>query len=264
MSVSNQSNRHINYINNIMNYYSESNLNIEKFCIKTDIKEVKFKKFLNEYLNQFYTLTFEESLENSYYIYSIKENFENKSIEKELLGKINIRECFIDTPYSNEEDYKEIDSYILNNKLLILKIKFSNLQYYSIHDVDIFSKIYIFNEDFKFKRSLCNSSLICSKYGENIGYRETYERKYLPKISYNVTLAFSIPADVQNYAIAFKDLYIDGNGIKKIQIETRKSKDLSNREKCPKCNSFDTVKDGKRNGKQRYQCNICKRKFTGK
>lgn len=245
--MNNYNNKHTDYIKNT---YSDSNLTIEAFCNKIDF----------EYLKNFCFLSCEDSLQNSYYIYERK----NKTAKKELLGKISNIEYFIDTPYMDEEDCEEIDPDILKDKLLILKIKFSNLQYYTMHNTDIFSKIYLFDENFNSIKSLCNSSLRHSKYGEVIGYSQTYERKYLPKISYSATLFFSVPTNIKNYIIAFENLYVEGNGIKKIQIETRKSKDLSNREKCPKCNSLDTVKDGKRNGKQRYQCNICKRKFTEK
>lgn len=266
--MNNYCNSHMNYVKNT---YSEEYIDIEEFCSEVDFEEINF-----EYLKDFYFLTFEDSLQNNYYIYKDEEDLENEIAKKELLGKISIIDYFIDTPYITKEDYGEIDSYILKNKLLILKIRFSNLQYYTMHDTDIFKKIYIIDENLKIIRNLCNSNLETSKYGKIIGYSRTDTRKYLPKISYSVTLAFSIPNNIKNYMIGFeglyiegdgikriqKDLYVDGNEIKRMEVESKKNKDLSNREKCPRCNSFDTVKDGKRNGKQCYKCNICKRKFT--
>lgn len=260
MDLRDKNRKHINYVKNLVEQYNESNYDIMEYCYQTNVNEINFKKCLNEYLDDFYFLRISDLTEDSYLIYTIENDMDSLFSKKNLIGKITIMDCFIDKPVENINDYKKID---LEN-LLILKIKFINLRYYSMIDTDIFKKIYIFNEKYKFTKSIKKSNLLYSKYGEDIGYRSTYNRKYLPKIPYNVTLVFEALPDMQNGFIAFKNLYVEGINIKKIKFDVKKEKDLSNRVPCPNCNSLNTIKDGKRNGKQRYQCNDCKRRFTQK
>ena len=264
MDLIDKNRKHINYVKNLVEQYNESKYNIKEYCYQTNLKEINLKKCLNEYLDDFYILKINELTENSYLVYDVGNDTENLYRKKDLIGKITIIDCFIDTPVESTDDYEKIDFKIKKNNLLILKIKFINLKYHSMIDTGIFEKIYIFNEKFKFTKSIKNQSLLYSKYGEDIGYRDTYNRKYLPKIPYNATLVFDALQDMQNGFIAFRNLYVEGTNIKKVQIDVKREKDLSNRATCPNCNSLNTIKDGKRNGKQRYQCNDCKRRFTQK
>lgn len=211
-------------------------MSISKFCSTLMLNEKTFINWLNSYLEDFWFVSLREAIGNSYILYNYKKNRDANEDSLSPVCKIKI------------ENFLQV-----NNDELLLKLKITNLKYFNSWCSDLLERVLI-----------CNSSNF--KYVESREYlesRNNHVGMLLPKIAYSVTFKYLISNVGDDWLLAFKNFdNIEGNGIKKIVIESKKKKDLSNRAKCPNCKSFDTIKNGKRNGKQRYQCNKCKRKFT--
>ncbi len=251
-------NRHNKLINNIVEEYSKCNYTLEEFCFNTKRNKNVVKKYMNEYLEKIYTVEAEDFIENSYFIYDIEKNTEDDVINKKVMAKIIGKECFIYSP-------KIIDkNNIQKEELVILKFKYVNLKFFSENKINFINNICIIDENFKIIYPLADNILEDFEYEKDICFETYYDyyRRYLPKIENNVTLLFPLPTHAKKIYIAFKDVDIEGYNLKKISIETMKIKDISNKVQCPNCTSLNTIKDGKRNGKQRYKCNCCKRRFT--
>ena len=138
----------------------------------------------------------------------------------ENLCKIRITECLETYIEPIEDDLENIDKKLLNDKVLILKLKFINLKHKSLTlSEGIFDKIFLVDEYQNFIKCLENNSLISSNYGKNIGYSSTYERVYQPKVVYNIALVFSINPNKRNYLMAIKDLKVDGDITNKIEYK---------------------------------------------
>lgn len=211
-------------------------MSISKFCSTLMLNEKTFINWLNSYLEDFWFVSLSEAIENSYILYNYKKN---RDADEESLSPV----CKI-----------KIENFLqVNNDEFLLKLKITNLQYYNINCYDLLKRVFISNSsNFKIVESI-----------EFVEKMNNNAVEFLPKIAYNVTFKYLISNVGEDLLLAFKKFdNIEGNGIKKIVIESKNKKDLSNRAKCPNCKSVDTIKDGKRNGKQRYQCNKCKRRFT--
>lgn len=249
---------------NYMKRYQHGNLNVEEFCRCNSIKEELFIKWLNSYIKDYVFAPINESMDNNYILY--KENkYLDSGNEVIPVCKINLVDCLFNVPIAETEEYEKIGFDIMNNNIMILKLKFINLDYYSTGGDEIFKNIFISDKNMRLIANLKNSGFEYTKYAEEIKYNNAYDKRYLPKIVYNVMLVFEISKEEMEYTIAFKNFKVEGTGIKRINIE--KSKKIKNKIdpkiKCPNCESFDIIKVGYKNGKQRYQCKECKRKFQG-
>lgn len=241
--------------------FKEGNYTLDEYCNKSGMKEQTFLKMLQEEALKYSFIDIKNSIDNC-------EFFLIKDINnKENLCKIQILDCL--ETYINPigDDFESIYKELLNYKFLILKLKFINLKHKSLtSSEEIFDKIFLVDEYQDFKESLKNNSLIYSNYGRNIGYSSTYERIYQPKVVYNITLMFIINPNKRNYLMAIKDYKVEGNVADKIEYKENETSKIAREKllntKCPSCGSNKIGKSGFKNGKQRYQCKECKRRFV--
>jgi len=245
--------------NKIIMDFKRGTLSLEDYCKLNKLKEILLINWLKEESSKYTFIPIENNAnENEFFYIRDKKNKQN-------ICKIKLYDSFETNVSIDKDDYEKIDIDIFEKNIIVLKFKFINLNYESISADTIFDNISIVDEHQNFFNSLNNSSLRYSKFGENIGYTSTYEKRYLPKIVYNVTLLFSIPKENKKYLIAIKDYDIDGNTIKDIFEESETTKKLRQELlniKCPNCNSHNFIKAGHKGEKQRYQCKECNRKFV--
>lgn len=241
--------------------FKEGKYPIDEYCKIIGMREQTFIKILQEEASKYCYININKSINNyDYFIIRDEKKQEN-------ICKIQITECFDTYLEPIEDDLENIDKELLNSKMLILKFRFINLKHESIIFPDkIFDNFFIVDEYQDFIKSLKNTSLRNSNYGEKIGYTSTYERSYQPKVIYNITLAFFRNPNKRNYLMAIKDYKVEGNVSDKIEYKENETSKIAREKllntKCPTCGSNKIGKSGFRNGKQRYQCKECKRRFV--
>lgn len=241
--------------------FQDGNLSFDKFCEKYQVKSDLFKNWIDKYFEEYLFLEFNDGINNSYVLYKVTKNESMEDI-KTPIAKIIIQDLeMITSPLTIEDDFSVPNFNLISNNLLILKMKFINLDYYKISGDDIFKKIFVSNEKFKTYNNIRYSRLENTTYGKENGYFDPYTKSYLPKIIYNISLVFEIPKEYHEYVLTFKKICVEGIGIKKSNLKCKKEKiDLN--VKCPNCESENIIKCGYKNEKQRYQCKDCKRKFA--
>lgn len=241
--------------------FKEGNYTLDEYCKVKGIRERTLLNILYKEASNYNFIKIQESIYNEE-VFLLKDK---KS--KQNICRIQIKEC-IDTYIGQLEDkYENINKELLDNRIMILKLKFTNLKYESIEFLEEFcDKIYIVDEYQNFRRILKNRSLTYSNIGKEIGYLATYERKYQPKVIYNITLVFPIDKRNRNYLMAIKDLNVDGTVVEKIEYKenetSKKAREEFLSKRCPNCGCSKITKAGHKNGKQRYQCKECNRKFV--
>ena len=247
--------------NKCIHDFKEGAYTLDEYCKKIGVREQTFLKMLQEEALDYSFINIKNSIDNcEFFIIKDKDNMEN-------LCKIQIIECLETYINPIEDDLENIDKELLNYKILVLKLKFINLKHESLTSSEkIFDKIFLVDEYQNFIKSLKNNSLRYSNFGRNIGYSSTYEKIYQPKVVYNITLVFLINSNKRNYLMAIKDLKVDGDITNKIEYKesemSKKEREKFINTKCPNCGSTKITKSGFKNGKQRYQCKMCKRKFV--